>query len=243
MTRSFHEIESPSEPGRFTQQPHPHNTTTDHSPRTHPAHSKPHPAAEPPQAMHRHSRPHRARQPVRSRRGPPPAARASRPPRWCPRRASRRLGAPVDTDGALTACSPRRHPRSRTSSDGRRNQLAAVQRRPLSLRSPAMRPTSAEGFRSEADGMPRTHGPWPSIAASRTAARSRVRQVACLVRRPTGWRPEPCTADPRHPYLVHPPLPPCNYSLERVHRRPAAPPVTGTLSDEHEWTASTVRWV
>jgi hypothetical protein len=65
-----------------------------------------------------------------------------------------------------------------------------------------MRPTSAEGFRSEADGMPRTHGPWPSIAASRTAARSRVRQVACLVRRPTGWRPEPCTADPRHPYPV-----------------------------------------
>ena len=151
-----------------------------------------------------------------------------------PTEASRRLGAPVDTDGALTACSPRRQPRSRTSSDGRRNQLTAVQRRPLSLRSPAMRPTSAESFGSEADGMPRTHGPWPSIAASPTAARSRVRQVACLVRRPAGCRPGPCTADPRHPYPVHAPLPPCNYSLEQVHRRPTTPPATGTLSDEHE---------
>lgn len=36
--------------------------------------------------------------------------------------ASRRLGAPVDTDGALTTCSPWRQPRSRISSDrGRAN--------------------------------------------------------------------------------------------------------------------------
>jgi hypothetical protein len=124
-----------------------------------------------------------------------------------PAEASRRLGSRVDTDGAVTDGSPWRQPRSRTSSGGRRSQLAAVQRRPLSQACAESR----LGVRRNAPGT-RAQGIHSRLVDCRSVAGA---AVACPVRRPGGCGPGPCGAIPRRLYPVHAPLAPCRYSLEQ----------------------------